>query len=297
MNRIDWKRAPETSPESWLCNIVWGGNRLALENFTMPGLEGRLLSVPCAAREAGGDIYHVTVCDHGVFSKFLLIDVAGHDQAAADISTRLQKPLARLMNELDNAAILEALNANILANDGNGSFATAAAATYNHWDHSWTYAYAGHPYMLMKAGDGRWYQLPECNAGPPAGVLGDTRYFQNEIQLSGNEWLMIFSDALLEIQQADGHRVGFSGLIKLLENIEATDIDAFYQALVDGLLQLNGGEVFEDDLTLILLKHKPHSKQLLHRLYDGGHTLMMRWMKRHEKHCHVPLDPTRQIIQ
>ncbi|HHO68401.1 MAG TPA: hypothetical protein ENK12_05140, partial [Gammaproteobacteria bacterium] len=60
MRTLNWKHAPGGRPEPWSCNIVWGGNRLVLEPFTMPGLEGFLLSVPCADDEAGGDIYHVT---------------------------------------------------------------------------------------------------------------------------------------------------------------------------------------------------------------------------------------------
>ena len=83
---LSWQQQPVQAPDAWLCNIVWGGNELALETFTMPGLDGCLLSVPCANSRAGGDIYHVTVCDHGVFSKFLLVDVAGHGQP--DVAAR-----------------------------------------------------------------------------------------------------------------------------------------------------------------------------------------------------------------
>ena len=263
----------------------------------MPGLEGCLLSVPCAERTTGGDLYHVTVCNHGVFSKFLLVDVAGHDHAAARLSSRLQQPLAELMSELDNSAILEALDDNLFRHNSNGQFATAAAATYNHWDHSWTYAYAGHPFMLMRASDAHWYPLPECFAGPPAGVLGDTRYFQNEIQLTGDETLLLFSDALLDIKQNNGERLGFRGLVRLLDRLPVTTLNAFYQALVDALVKANGSARFDDDLTLIVLKHGQPANKLMQRLSDSSHRLLMRWMKRHDTSCHEPLDPTHPAIQ
>lgn len=288
MRSLNWKQPPDSRPEPWSCNVVWGGNRLVLEPFTLPGLEGFLLSVPCADSEAGGDIYHVTVCDHGVFSKFLLIDVAGHGQAAAAISSRLQEPLHRLMTELDNSAILDHLNRRILASEGNGNFATVAAATYNHWDRSWNYASAGHPFMLMKGGEGRWSRLPECCAGPPVGILGDTAYYQNEIRLRGDEWLLLFSDALIDICRPEGGRLGFEGVIDLLDGIEADDLPGFYRALVDALVRSNGGDRFEDDLTLILLRHETPREGTLERLREGGQRLMMRWMKRNEHPCGDP---------
>jgi len=117
-------------PESWFRDVVWGSHEMALETFNMPGLEGHLLSVPCSDKYTSGDIYHVTVCSHGVSSKFLLIDVAGHDDSAARMYSRLKQPLSKLMTELSNGAFLEELNDNILSSESSDSFATAAA-TYN----------------------------------------------------------------------------------------------------------------------------------------------------------------------
>lgn len=273
---------------SWLCNIVWGGNELALENFTMPGLDGCLLSVPCNNSRAGGDIYHVTVCDRGVFSKFLLIDVAGHGESAAHISGRLKQPLTRLMSELDNSAILAALNHQILSNEPSGSFATAAAATYNHWDHTLSYAYAGHPFILIRR-NGQWQQLPECCAGPPIGILGDLSYYQNEVQLDGDDWLFLFSDALLEIKLDTGGRLGFKGLMEILNGIDADDIAQFYQSALAALVSVNGGAVFDDDLTLILLKQQIAEQQLSARAVARLRKLTMRWMKRKDTSCTTAL--------
>jgi len=288
MTKPHWRWAPDQAPDNWVCNIVWGGNQLALESFTMPGLDGCLLSVPCADSQVGGDIYHVTVCGHGVFSKFLLLDVAGHGASAAKISQHLKQPLARLMSELDNSAILEHLNHSILKHEPMGCFATVAAATYNHWDHSLNYAYAGHPYILIRR-DGHWQVLPECCAGPPIGILGDLSYFQNEVPLKGHDWLLMFSDALLEIKLTDGRRLGFDGLIDLLDRIPEGSLGDFYQAIVDALIQANGSEHFDDDLTLILLKQQQPAVSRLSRLRSRMHKLMMRWMKRKEDPCTATL--------
>ena len=288
MESLSWRQPLERDPQSWFCNIVWGGNQLALESFTMPGLDGYLLSVPCADSLAGGDVYHVTVCDQGVFSKFLLIDVAGHGDSAAHISSRLQQPLARLMSELDNSAILEELNNSILTDETYGNFATAAAATYNHWDRSLSYAYAGHPFMLIRR-NGVWKLLPECCAGPPIGILGEISYFQNEIPLNGEDWVFLFSDAVFEIKQNDGSRLGFEGLVELLNTIESQTIESFYQALIDALVNVNDGDIFEDDLTLILLKQQQAEETLPDRALSSARKLMMRWMKHKAPRCTTSL--------
>lgn len=289
MHIQNWQHPPAIEADAWYCDVVWGGNRPVLERFSMPGLEGCLLSVPNAHRQAGGDIYHVTVCNQGVFSKFLLVDVAGHDATAADIATHLQAPLHRLMNQLDNSAILHELNDNILAHLQPGNFATATAATYNHWDHSWTYAYAGHPYMLIRR-DGVWELLPECLAAPPAGVIGEAHYMQNEIQLQGDDWLFLYSDAVFEIRRHDGKRIGFEGLVELLNTLpHAEDIDTFYRELVAQLTQENGGPDFDDDLTLILLQQTDEHRPVTDRALSGARRLMMRWMKRHDTHCTTTL--------
>ena len=281
----NWQHPPPTDGQRWYCDIVWGGNQPVLERFSMPGLEGCLLSVPNGQRRHGGDIYHVTVCDQGVFSKFLLVDVAGHDAVAADIATQLHAPLQRLMNQLDNTAILHELNDNILADVEPGNFATATAATYNHWDHSWTYAYAGHPYMLIRR-NGVWEPLPECLPAPPTGITADVRYQQNEISLQGDDWLFLYSDAVFEIRRPDGERIGFEGLIRLLNGLpEAHDIDTFYRELVDRLVQENHGADFDDDLTLILLQQTRKNLPVTDRALSGARHLMMRWMKRHDTHC------------
>ncbi len=285
---FSWQTLPETTAKNWQCDIVWGGNELALENLSMPGLDGCLLSLPCNGSSAGGDIYHVTVCDHGVFSKFLLVDVAGHGEAAAQISERLKQPLERLMSEHTNSSILEALNLQILTDEADGSFATAAAATYNHWDHTLSYAYAGHPYMLIRRNN-RWQQLPECCAGPPIGILGDLSYYENEVRLNGSDWLLLFSDALLDIKLDSGGRLGFSDLINLLNTIEADTIAQFYQSALATLVSLNGGPKFSDDLTLILLKQKPAEKQFAARTLARLHRAFMRWMKRKDTPCTTSL--------
>ncbi len=142
--------------------------------------------------------------------------------------------------------------------------------------------------MLIQR-DGVWQTLPECCSGPPIGILGNIRYFENEVLLKNEDWLFLFSDAVFEIKQENGIRPGFDGLVELLNSIEQTTIDGFYQALIDALVSLNGSKQFADDLTLFLLKQQPTSTKLLPRTANGIRKLVMRWMKRKESRCSTSL--------
>lgn len=236
--------------------MVWGGNHFVQEHFTMPGLSGYLVSVPHANSQAGGDLHFITVCNQGVFSKFLLLDVAGHGELAAPVSARLKEPLTRLMTEPDNRAILTELNESILRNEQAGSFATAVSATYNDSDQFWTYAYAGHPNMLVLERGG-WQKLSEEGASSlPVGVLAEVDYFQNTVQLAEDQWVVMFSDVLLEVRNRAGRQLGFPGLIEMLNSIREVEVGTFYEAFAQRLTEYNGGDQFSDDLTVILLKRE-----------------------------------------
>lgn len=242
-------------PLAWACNVLWGGNRFASQPFQMPGLRGYLLSVPCRGSTAGGDIHYITVCGYGIFSKFLIIDIAGHGDIAANLSQRLKRPLMNLMQEMDNVAILNELNQDIIELDIAGNFATVAAATYNHWDRTWIYAYAGHPYMLVQS-TGRWEALYQDGKGTiPVGIMGDAHYYQNTVRLKEDEWILLFTDAVLDLNTVDGGRLGIKGLINILNTVDEKDVSRFYLTLIGTLVHAHGNEEFSDDLTLILLKH------------------------------------------
>lgn len=284
---IQWRLTdpPMEKPAEWVCNVLWGGNRFVKQSFRMPGMEGCLLSIPHGGDHSGGDIYHITVCGHGVFSKFLLVDVMGHGREAAILSQALLEPLGRLATELDNRAILGELNRVIQEQAEYGKFATAAAATFNTWDGSWTYAYAGHPPMMMRR-DGRWASLE--NPGdcvPPVGIIKGLCFQQNTLVLQSGDWLLLYSDALTDIMMA--HAKGQDMLLALcdiLNSIDTDHVETFHAALTGKLIAINGGTQFGDDLTFILLRHDdPQADSWLARLRGMvlrmGRKMMMNMMK------------------
>lgn len=272
-------------PVTWVCNVLWGGNRFVKQSFRTPGMEGCLLSIPHGGDPFGGDIYHITVCGHGVFSKFLLVDAMGHGREAAVLSHALLEPLGRLATELDNATILEELNRVIRELGAAGKFATAAAATFNAWDGSWTYAYAGHPPMLIRHA-GRWASLERPgDRALPVGIIKGLQFQQCAVTLQPGDWLLLYSDALTDLVMAHAQgRDVYETLAGMLNGIATDHVGTFHAALTGKLIELNGGPRFGDDLTFIVLRHdlpRPQTwtSRIAAPLLRGGGRMMMAMMK------------------
>lgn len=277
------------NPDEWICNVLWGGNRFVKQSFRMPGMEGCLLSVPHGGDLEGGDIYHITVCGHGVFSKFLLVDAMGHGQAAALISQALLPPLERLAAELDNRAILAELNRVLREQTETGKFATAAAATFNAWDGTWTYAYAGHPPMLIRH-NGLWEPLEKPGVSAlPVGIVKGIAFQQCAMTLQWGDWLLLYSDALTDIMMPHaGERDMILYLCDVLNGIDTNHMATFHAALTGKLIELNGGTQFGDDLTFMVLAHAPphpenaasHLRNVLVHGWRRAAMSLMKWSRR-----------------
>lgn len=252
--------AIKAKPSQWYCNVVEGGNKLSAESFTVPGLDGYLLSVPYQDSSQGGDIHYITVCNHGVYSKFLILDVSGHGEKAGEISKHLYQPLFKLLDERDNTKILAKLNQIMIDLNLPGKFATVVLATYNRYFCSWTFSYAGHPSILLDRNN-CWHPIT-TQGSAPIGIIGDTQFQQSTVFLEDGDKLLLFSDALTEIKLKNNSRLTEDGLINTLSQIKQDALNTYFQKLIEHLIRLNQGEAFCDDLTLILLEHKPklHSK-------------------------------------
>ena len=70
----DTKKGPHTL----MCNEVWGGNRKVVRTVQLASVTAWMASVPLDEGEGGGDLYYMSVCNHGLISRVALADVSGH---------------------------------------------------------------------------------------------------------------------------------------------------------------------------------------------------------------------------
>jgi hypothetical protein len=109
---------------------VFGGSQLVARAVQFGGLETWLFSKPMGEGREGGDVYYASSCIKGRISRFLLADVVGHGQAAAETADGLKFPMRRFVNWLDQAEFVRLLNWQFSEVAPDGIFATAIVATF-----------------------------------------------------------------------------------------------------------------------------------------------------------------------
>jgi len=130
------------------CMEVWGGTHAIDTVLSIPGVQTQVISQPYRGEANGGDIHYVSLCGHGMLSRFLVADVSGHGQVVSELAGELRGLMARYVQTLDQTELVCHLNDEFAVLSQDGSFATAVVATYFTQDRCLTLCNAGHPYPL-----------------------------------------------------------------------------------------------------------------------------------------------------
>lgn len=238
------------------CMEVWGGNRGIDTGVEVPGLEGWVLARPHAGAEAGGDIHYVSSCATGRITRLLLADVSGHGSGVDAVAVELRNLMRRYVNMIDQRALVRSLNREFgeLARDG--MFATAVAATYFAPARRLVISNAGHPRPLVfRAREQTWSSIGIESAGEdgpanlPLGVLAPTSYDERAIALVEGDFVVFYSDSLIEARNAQGKTLGEEGLRHRLGAIKPGTPEQVARSIVQGLDGLA-----DDDVTLMVLR-------------------------------------------
>ena len=236
------------------CSKIAGGNTWMVDTFQMPGLRCHLFSRPSHGADAGGDIFYATACGIEAKSKFLLVDTVGHGEEASVLSSQLLDVLGPVADRPCNKDMLIDLNAMLCESTAVSIFATASAATFNRDEKSLTYAYAGHPNMLLHR-DGEWNELrPAGESTFPVGIICNTPYHQTKTSLHPGDWVLMYSDGVLDVAGQSTGTYTPASLVRLASRIATRRSEIFFQEFLFLLATENQGTHFDDDVTFILIE-------------------------------------------
>lgn len=246
------------------CMEIVGGNAAVDTAISVPGIDARIVSWPHAGNAAGGDVHYVSLCGARRLSRFAVADVSGHGDAAGEIAARLRALMRKHINRIDQTHFVRKLNEEFTARSRKGSFATALLATYYAPIEQLIVCNAGHPRPLWyRAAERKWALLdhaaPECldsAANLPLGIVAPTEYYQFAVPLAMDDLVLIFTDAVTEARGPGERQLGEDGLLDLVRMLDADDNAGFCPSLLDALADFRGGKPPEDDLTMVLLRHK-----------------------------------------
>ena len=211
---------------------------LPAEPPNVPGLEIAFTTRP--ANTVAGDYYDVFARPSLTSGTFLIAvaDVAGKSVPAAMLMATFQASLKTLSNTPGSLTELTTrMNRYACSNSQKGRrFTTAFIAEYDPASRRLTYVNAGHNNPILRRKSGSIERLEA--GGMPLGIMEDAPYQSGQQTLEPGDWLVVFTDGVIEaenIQQQEYGEIRFitmlhSGVMLppgMLLNSILTDLDRF----------------------------------------------------------------------
>jgi len=221
---------------------------------SLPHVPGYELSAESrSARFVGGDYYDVVKTQNSK-TALCIADVAGKGLPGALLMSSLQAALRPMLVEaLSPGELCCRLNRAICEIAPVGKFISFFYALLDDCSGRLTYVNAGHnaPLLIHSAGASDWLNTD----GAVLGQFGEWKYGQSEVGMSSGDYLLLFTDGLVEACKADGEEFG----AERIAQCALAEFGAGASALRDMLFAAVAAycdNQFQDDTTLLVMKRQ-----------------------------------------
>ncbi|MGO9087182.1 MAG: PP2C family protein-serine/threonine phosphatase [Candidatus Sulfotelmatobacter sp.] len=234
-----------------------------IQTWLLPGAPPQIpgLTIAYATRPANtvaGDYYDVFPrpgkTPEGNRVVFAVADVAGKSIPAAILMATFQASLKTLSTA--QVALPElAANMNRYActnSQGGLRFTTAFLAEYDPVRRTFDYINAGHNNPILRRASGQIERLDV--GGLPFGIQPEVQYPSATVTLAPGDWLIIFTDGLVEAVNARQEEYGETRLLSVIEAGKSDEPEAMLKRLMAELDLFVGTTPQHDDVTCMLLK-------------------------------------------
>jgi sigma-B regulation protein RsbU (phosphoserine phosphatase) len=221
----------------------------------------RGLGIAFAARPANtvaGDFYDVFArpTTDSTEPHFLLAvaDVAGKSIPAALLMATFQASLKTLSETSCSLGDLVAgMNHYACTNSQSGlRFTTAFLAEFDPANRSLTYINAGHNAPILRRSSGAIERL--SNGGLPLGMWADKTYEAGNVILQPGDWLVIFTDGVVEAVNGRDEEYGEQRMLNVLQAGVAANPEELLRRVMGDLDTFVGQTPQHDDVTCMLVK-------------------------------------------
>jgi phosphoserine phosphatase RsbU/P len=234
-----------------------------IQTWLLPGAPPQIPGISIAystrpANTVAGDYYDVfprpgkTSEDNRVV--FAVADVAGKSIPAAMLMATFQASLKTLSTA--QVALPElAANMNKYAcsnSQGGLRFTTAFLAEYDAARRVFNYINAGHNNPILRRSNGLIERLDV--GGLPFGIQAEAKYESASVALAPGDWLIIFTDGLVEAVNANDEEFDEPRLLSALETNVSTTPRELLDHLMASLDLFVGSTPQHDDVTCLLVK-------------------------------------------
>ena len=223
---------------------------------SIPGLEIAFATRP--TNTVAGDYYDVFPRGGPASSEskwvFAMADVAGKSIPAALLMATIQaslKTLAATPSTLPD--LVSRMNQYACSNSQDGRrFTTAFLAEYDPESRTLTYVNAGHNPPILRRRSGSLERLEA--GGIPLGILEKATYTAGSTVLQSGDWLVVFTDGVVEAEDTNGHEYGEQRLLFVLHTGAQLTPAQLLQNITADLDRFVAGAPQHDDVTCLLVK-------------------------------------------
>jgi phosphoserine phosphatase RsbU/P len=234
-----------------------------IQTWLLPGAPPQIpgISVAYATRPANtvaGDYYDVfprpgkTSDENRVV--FAVADVAGKSIPAAMLMATFQASLKTLSTaQVALPELVANMNKYACSNSQGGlRFTTAFLAEYDAARRVFQYINAGHNTPILRRANGAVERLDV--GGLPLGIQPEARYESASVRLEPGDWLIIFTDGLVEAENSRQEEYGETRLLGAIGAAAAVAPAEMLRRLMAELDAFVGSTPQHDDVTCLLIK-------------------------------------------
>jgi hypothetical protein len=185
---------------------------------------------------------------------FVVADVAGKSIPAAMLMATFQASLRTLSTSgVALAELVEGVNRYACSNSMGGvRFTTAFLAELDPLTGDIAYVNAGHNVPILRKSSGTVERLEA--GGIPIGILADSHYQMGTTRMESGDWLVIFTDGVVEAVNGKDEEYGEPELIRLVDRESRATPAELLRNLMAELDRHVGNTPQHDDITCLLLK-------------------------------------------
>ncbi|HVI06835.1 MAG TPA: PP2C family protein-serine/threonine phosphatase [Candidatus Binatia bacterium] len=237
-----------------------------IQTWLLPGAPPQIPGIAIAyttrpANTVAGDYYDVfprpgrTADENRVV--FAVADVAGKSIPAAMLMATFQASLKTLSTaQVALPELVGNMNKYACSNSQGGlRFTTAFFAEYDASRQMFTYINAGHNNPILRRSNGSIERLDV--GGLPLGIQAEAKYDSATVALTPGDWLIIFTDGLVEAENAKQEEYGEARLLTAISAGSAASPNDMLTRMLAEIDLFVGATPQHDDVTCLLIKALP----------------------------------------
>lgn len=221
----------------------------------LPELAGWKFALRCEPLiEVGGDSYDGLPLPGGGMLVWIA-DATGHGVSAALVTVLIKLLFRHALEEVSEpGAAIERVNREFMEIFKGHSFLTVACVVLRPGEGRIRCAGAGHPPVIVVRKNGGIEALP--SSAPPVGLLIPGSLRENEAELEPGDALLMMTDGVYGVSDAQGTRFSFARLVQSMRGGEPRDPEELISATLAQARSFAQGGPCDDDVALIALRRE-----------------------------------------